>query len=74
MDVPFYFSYAALWILVILQGLILLGLVRIVYQLQRTGAAARSPADSNVIGLKSGQIAPAFNAVEVLLHFPQLSS
>jgi peroxiredoxin len=63
MDIPFYFSYAALWILVVLQGLILLGLVRVVYQLQRAGDAA--PADSNVVGLQSGQIAPGFNTVDL---------
>lgn len=38
----FYISYGALWILVISQSLILLGLVRTVYQLQGTGAAAGS--------------------------------
>lgn len=36
----FYLSYGALWILVISQSLISLGLVRVVYQLQRTGVAA----------------------------------
>lgn len=58
MDVsmPFYLSYAALWLLVILQSLILLGLVRIVYQLQRNGATA---------GLSEGQEAPSFSAVSL---------
>ncbi len=53
---PFYFSYAALWILVIFQSLILLGLVRMVAQLQQTRATA---------SLSEGQEAPPFNAVSL---------
>ncbi len=65
METPFYLSYTALWILVILQGLILLGLVRIVYQLQRTGGVAGASVNSTEVGLKTGQIAPTFNAVDL---------
>lgn len=57
MSIPFYLSHAALWILVILHSLILLGVVRIVYQLQQTGVAAGSR------GLSSGKEAPQFSAV-----------
>lgn len=52
----FYVSYGALWILAISQSLILLGLVRIVYQLQRTGAAA---------GSFEGKEAPEFSAKDL---------
>src|SRR5260221_14352080 len=38
----FYISYGALWILVILQSLILLGLVQVVYQLRKESATASS--------------------------------
>lgn len=55
-SLPFYLSYGALWILVIVQSLILLGLVRIVYQLQRNGATA---------SLTEGQEAPKFSAVSL---------
>ncbi len=54
--VPFYLSYAALWILVVLHSLILLGVVRILHQLQ-TGGVARSGG-----GLARGEPAPAFRA------------
>ena len=53
----FYISYGALWILIILHSLILLGLVRVVYQLQQTGMRAAS--------MESGQEAPAFSAVDL---------
>lgn len=49
----FYISYGALWILVILQSLILLGLVQVVHQLQKTGATA---------GSFEGKEAPEFSA------------
>jgi peroxiredoxin len=54
--IPFYLSYVALWILVIFQTLILLGLVRMVSQLQQTGAVA---------GVSEGQEAPAINAIDL---------
>lgn len=58
-SIPFYLSYAALWIVVVLQSLILLGVVRIVYQLQQTGTTAGHK------GLYFGEEAPAFSAVDL---------
>jgi peroxiredoxin len=58
---PFYLSYAALWVLVVLHSLLLLGVVRLVYQSHRAGGAA----DSEEVGLKSGQRAPDFSAVDL---------
>jgi peroxiredoxin len=52
-------SYAALWILVVFQGLLLLGLVRVVHQLQASVATVEGP------GLLSGKEAPAFSTVDV---------
>lgn len=43
MSVSVALSFTALWILVILQGAILLGVVRVVHQLQRDGALASLP-------------------------------
>src|SRR6266542_4230509 len=54
----FYLSYAALWALVIIQSLILLGLVRMVVQLQQTGATA----NGNVAALGD---APQFSTVDL---------
>src|SRR2546427_2726133 len=54
--VPLYLSYGALWILVIVQGVVLLGVVRIVSQLQKRGAAANP-------GMRGE--APAFTAVDL---------
>ena len=61
MSNPFYISYAALWLLVVLQSLVLLGLVRIVYQLQQ-GSAVTGLGPMN---LESGQKAPLFNATDL---------
>jgi len=61
MSTPFYISYVALWILVIFQSLILLGLVRMVYQLQQNGATVGS-SDG---GMTSGQEAPRFSTVDL---------
>ncbi len=61
MSTPFYLSYAALWILVLLQSLILLGLVRLVAQLQQDGVAAGSRDG----GMTPGQAAPAFSTVDL---------
>lgn len=58
LSILFYVSFAALWILVILHSLILVGVVRIVYQLQQTGIATGS---SNW----PGKEAPAFTAVDL---------
>lgn len=52
----FYISYGALWILVILQSLILLGLVQVVHQLRKTGATANS---------FEGKEAPEFSAEDL---------
>lgn len=52
----FYISYGALWILVILQSLILLGLVQVVHQLQKTGVTASSI---------EGKEAPEFKAKDL---------
>lgn len=60
-SVPFYMSYAALWVLVVLQGLILIGLVRIVYRLQQAGTIV----ESDEVGLKSGEIVPRFSAIDL---------
>lgn len=55
---PFYLSYGALWLLIILHSLVLLGIVRIVYQLQQNDAATRG---TNL----SGKQAPAFSAEDI---------
>ncbi|MGI8589095.1 MAG: peroxiredoxin family protein [Chloroflexia bacterium] len=64
-SVVFYLSYAALWVLVILQSLILLGLVRMVYQLQRTGVVGSSSEGIGDLSLRPGQEAPEFSAVDL---------
>lgn len=58
MTTLFYLSFAALWILVILHSLILVGVVRIVYQLQQSGTVAGRDD-------LSGKEAPAFTAVDL---------
>ena len=58
LSIQFYVSFAALWILVILHSLILVGVVRIVYQLQQSGV------DTGSSDL-SGKEAPAFTAVDL---------
>lgn len=52
----FYISYGALWILVILQSLILLGLVQVVHHLRKTGVTASS---------FEGKEAPEFSAKDL---------
>lgn len=59
--VPFYISYTALWLLVVLHSLILLGVVRMVYQLQQTGVRAGSSHER----LEPGQEAPEFSTVDL---------
>lgn len=66
MSVPFYLSYIALWILVVFQGIILLGMVRMVYQLQRDRTATGVPEGSSEGSLKPGQQAPEFTAMDIL--------
>jgi peroxiredoxin len=58
MSFPFYLSYAALWILVIMQSLVLLGVVRMVYQTQQTGLTTGHLQSS-------GEEAPRFSAVDL---------
>lgn len=56
LTISFYISYGALWILVILQSLILLGLVQVVHQLQKTSRTA---------GSFEGKEAPEFSAMDL---------
>jgi peroxiredoxin len=63
MSVSVTLSHAALWILVILQGVVLLGLVRVVHQLQQGGAIASRPTPR--AERLAGQRAPEFTAVDV---------
>lgn len=63
MTLPFYLSYGALWSLVILLSLVLLGLVRTVYRLQHAGLAANSSVAAN--GSLRGQPAPEFTATDL---------
>lgn len=56
LTVFFYISYGALWIFVILQSLILLGLVQVVHQLRTAGATASS---------FEGKQAPEFTAKDL---------
>lgn len=58
-SMPFYLSYAALWILVVLHSLVLLGVVRIAYQLQQNGAMGHS------VGMSVGQEAPEFSVADL---------
>ena len=62
-SLPIALSQAALWILVILQGLVLLGLVRVVHQLQQNAALAALPLPKGE--QLAGQRAPEFTAVDV---------
>lgn len=57
MSLPFYVSYVALWILVIVQSLLLLGVVRLVYQLQGSATAGKQ--------LQNGQEVPRFSTVDL---------
>lgn len=57
MSLPFYLSYVALWILVAFQSLVLLGLVRAVYRLQRGPYEAGQEL--------RGKRAPSFRAVDL---------
>lgn len=62
MSSGYYISHAALWALVVFQGLVLIGLVRAVYRLQ-SGAAA-SPAISGADEMRD-RVAPSFDVVDV---------
>lgn len=64
MPIPFYISDAALWILVVMQGVVLLGLVKKVFDLQNHGTvgAGSTMTDGRQI---LGQIAPEFSAPDL---------
>jgi peroxiredoxin len=66
MSAPFAISYAALWALVVLQALLLIGLTRLVHQLRegRTADAARAPQRGEGERL-AGQLAPLIDGVDV---------
>jgi peroxiredoxin len=63
MSVSVALSIAALWILVILQGAILLGVVRVVHQLQQGGALASLPPQQGE--RLASQRVPEFTTVDV---------
>jgi peroxiredoxin len=68
MTLVFYLSYGALWVVVIFQSLVLLGVVRNVFQLQRDGPAAAGGG-----ALRVDRPMPEFSAVD-LAGEPILSS
>jgi peroxiredoxin len=55
-SIPFFISYIGLWILVIFQAVVLLGLVPIIYRLQQRGIG---------VPLAEGQEAPRFSTVTI---------
>ena len=59
LSVPFFVSYTVLWILVVLQGLILLGIVGIVYRFQQSSMS------TDAARLMAGNDAPKFSAVDL---------
>jgi methylamine dehydrogenase accessory protein MauD len=68
-------SYVALWVVVVFQGLLLLGLVRAVAELSTSARRSGTPGVPNTArlgagqptpGALTGQPAPRFNAVDVL--------
>jgi peroxiredoxin len=56
---PFYLSYGALWILVILHSLVLLGMLHIIHQVKQNGAVGRGT------GMAPGQEAPSFSGADL---------
>lgn len=63
MPTPFVLSHAALWVVVVLQGLLLLGLVRAVHQLQQAGpGSGQAAADGYLL---SGRPAPHLAAQDI---------
>jgi len=62
MPAIFYVSYVALWLVVVFQSLVLLGLVRTVY---RSGAASAPELSATSSGRLIGHQAPEFSAVDV---------
>lgn len=61
MSITFYISYAVLWVLVVLSSAVVLGLVRLVSQLQHANVSA----NDTTVGLKTGQVAPTFQAPDL---------
>jgi hypothetical protein len=61
MPTPFDLSYAALWIVVIFQGVLLLGVVRLIHQVPNNGEAA----DGTLDGTLKGQRVPDFSVTDV---------
>lgn len=66
MSLPLSLSFSVLWILVIIQGVILLGVVRIVYQRQQTGVAT-GPSGGNGES-RIGEEAPHFRAIDLMIR------
>lgn len=64
MSAPFALSYTALWVLVVLQGVVLLGLTRIVHQLRAGNAEPARPRKKRAERL-AGQLAPTIDARDV---------
>ncbi len=62
MSTALYVTYALLWVLVVFQGLVMLGLVRTVYRANAGPPADVSPAGN---GYLVGQPVPEFSAVDV---------
>ncbi|MYT28301.1 MULTISPECIES: TlpA disulfide reductase family protein [unclassified Streptomyces] len=60
-------SYLALWLLVVFQGLVLLGLTRAVHKPPQTGAASVPPngSPSPAPGMRTGRPMPDFSAVDL---------
>lgn len=61
LSLAFYISYVALWILVILHSLVLLGLLRMVYQLQQSS----KDIGTRIVGLNVGQMVPDLKTVDI---------
>lgn len=65
MSVPFVISYAGLWLIVILQGLLLIGLTRILQQM-RDQSGKTAPTGPTIEGERfAGQLAPPVNGTDV---------
>ncbi len=62
---PFYLSYAALWVLVIFHSLLLLGVVRMIHQLPQSRGNTESRTASRNGHLSTGDEAPQFSAVDL---------
>lgn len=65
MSVPFDITYAALWLLVLVNSLILLGLIRLVAQLRPQSPLRENGGREDDGRLKPGQKVPPFSAVDL---------